>query len=295
MLSTGTRLVASVAPRAAAEIAGLYSEALSLGADIVELRLDAMGRLDGAAISEALRSPGISCDRLLLTYRSPEEGGLGPLPLHDPAVAALVGDLWRGCSGSLVDLEVEALSRSERLRELAREAVNHSVISKHYNNSTPTIDAAKRDYARMSSAGHYVKMVFRASSPLDNLLPIALQRASGRGRLIAFCSGHAGLLSRVMSAVLGAPLAYVSLPGRPLAEGQMGPAEFAALVDGVSSALAMGRAEQRPSPLKLISMDREEDRRGDKNDKHHPFQGRGRPTPWAGAEGLQTGPCQSAQ
>jgi 3-dehydroquinate dehydratase type I len=247
LLSTGTRLVASVAPRAAAEIAGLYSEALSLGADIVELRLDAMGRPDGAAISEALRSPGISCDRLLLTYRSPEEGGLGPLPLHDPAVAALVGDLWRGCSGSLVDLEVEALSRSERLRELAREAVNHSVISKHYN-STPTIDAAERDYARMSGAGRYVKMVFRASSPLDNLLPIALQRASGRGRLIAFCSGHAGLLSRVMSAVLGAPLAYVSLPSRPLAEGQMGPAEFAALVDGVSSALGPAHRERGRAP-----------------------------------------------
>jgi 3-dehydroquinate dehydratase len=151
-------------------------------------------------------------------------------------VAERVGELRRECPGSLVDLEVEALGLSGELRRIATESRDFLIVSKHYS-YLPPMGAAKSDYARMSDIGRYVKMVFPASDPRDNLLPISLQGALGSGRLISFCSGAAGLLSRVLSAVLGAPLAYVSLPGRPVAEGQLSPRDMASLVEAVASYL----------------------------------------------------------
>jgi len=40
-------------------------------------------------------------------------------------------------------------------------------------------------------------------------------------KLNAFCTGKLGICSRVLSLFLGAPFAYTSLPGEPLAAGQL--------------------------------------------------------------------------
>ncbi len=232
MLSTGTRVAVSVAPRGAEEIPALYSEALSAGADLVELRLDALASPDPGAVVGALG--GLACDRLILTYRSREEGGFGgPLDSRSVELLARASD---ACPGSLLDAELSGIRRLVPLRDLAASRGGSVIVSRHYA-SPPSEEEAASDYREMLDFGRYAKLVFPASRHADNALPIRLYGRLGRERLISFCVGAKGVMSRLLSALLGAPIAYASLPGRPVAEGQLPPDEFAQLVEALASVL----------------------------------------------------------
>ncbi|BBE41950.1 3-dehydroquinate dehydratase I [Conexivisphaera calida] len=232
MLSTGTRLAVSVAPRSVDEISVLYSEAISTGADLVEVRLDALRPPEPGSITDVLG--GLDCARLMLTYRSREEGGLGG-SIDGPALDLLEG-ASDACPGSLMDAEISGIRRLGALRDLVLSRRDSVVVSRHYAAMLSIEDAAS-EYHEMADLGRYVKLVFPASSPIDNLLPISLYNALGPGSLISFCTGVHGTISRLMSAALGAPIAYTSLPGRPLAEGQLPPGEFASLVEAMISSM----------------------------------------------------------
>ncbi|MGC9015754.1 MAG: type I 3-dehydroquinate dehydratase [Conexivisphaera sp.] len=236
LLSTGTRLAVSVAPRSVDEISVLYSSAISAGADLVEMRLDALRSPAPGSIADVLG--GLECHRLMLTYRSQEEGGLGG-PIDDPALD-LLDRASDACQGSLLDAEISGIRRLGALRDLVLSRRDSVVVSRHHA-AMPSIEEATSEYHEMADVGRYVKLVFPASSPIDNLLPISLYGALDPGRLISFCSGVHGIISRLMSASLGAPIAYTSLPGRPLAEGQLPPGEFASLVEAIASSLGRRR------------------------------------------------------
>lgn len=236
-MSSGTRIAVSIAPRAAREISGLYSKAISSGADLVEIRLDYLPPGD---LSTGI-ARGLDCGRLMFTYRSPEEGGLGR-PL-DESTAHLLEELWGGCPGSLLDIELGGARRLPELRRLALRARESAVISRHYT-APPPIEAALSDYSEMVSLGRYAKLVFPAKRPRDNMMPFSLYRAVGPRRLIGFCSGAPGILSRVMSAALGAPIAYASIRGRQVSRGQLPADELAALVEGIAASLGTHRQER---------------------------------------------------
>jgi 3-dehydroquinate dehydratase type I len=236
LLSTGTRLAVSVAPSSVGYVAALYSEAISAGADLVEVRLDALRSPEPGPIADVLR--GLDCHRLMLTYRSREEGGLGSS--IDGRALDLLEGASDACPGSLLDVEMSGIGRLGALRDLALSRRDSVVVSRHYA-AMPSVEEATSEYHEMVDLGRYAKLVFPASSPIDNLLPISLYSALGPGRLISFCSGVQGIISRLMSAALGAPIAYTSLPGRPLAEGQLPPGEFASLVEAIVSSLGRRR------------------------------------------------------
>ncbi len=225
-----------MAPRRAGEIPSLYSEALGLGADLVEVRLDALP--EGELVEAPRALSALDCGRILLTYRSPEEGGMGGPP-EGPALAAVRRAL-EACPGSLLDVDLSGVERSPELRELALSRRDLTIASRHYG-SAVGLELALSEYEEALRLGRYAKLVFRASSPRDNLIPLRLYRALGPERLISFCSGVHGTLSRAMSAVLGAPIAYASLPGRPVAEGQMPPDELRELVEELAGLIGGGK------------------------------------------------------
>ena len=63
-------------------------------------------------------------------------------------------------------------------------------------------------------------MVTTATSVDDNLTTLALCRDEP-GRIVSFCMGELGTVSRVLSMSMGAPIVYASIPNEAVAPGQL--------------------------------------------------------------------------
>jgi 3-dehydroquinate dehydratase type I len=73
---------------------------------------------------------------------------------------------------------------------------------------------------RAGSLGDIAKIVTMARTGEDNLRVLRLYEEDPRN-LIAFCMGEAGMVSRLVSLQMGAPIIYASLPNEPVAPGQL--------------------------------------------------------------------------
>jgi len=69
--------------------------------------------------------------------------------------------------------------------------------------------------------GDIAKVVPTARSLEDNGRIISLYNGKTRGRLIAFCTGEKGIISRVVSMMAGSPISYVTVAPNPVAAGQL--------------------------------------------------------------------------
>ena len=68
--------------------------------------------------------------------------------------------------------------------------------------------------------GSVAKAVTTATSVEDNLTTLTLC-SDKPGRIVAFCMGGLGAVSRVVSMRMGAPLVYASIPNEAVAPGQL--------------------------------------------------------------------------
>jgi 3-dehydroquinate dehydratase type I len=184
-------------------------------ADLVELRLDRIGRPNVDALVSISEVPVIA------TVRSRGEGGAetrGPDRTADLLLHA------RRAGAAYVDVEF-GLPRDIR-RTLLREVGPHRVIlSCHVTDRTPPMTDLMDLLERMAEEGAaIIKIVCRARRCEDNrnilsLVPEAQARGVG---ISAFCMGREGMVSRILSLRLGATLGYASLDERDAtAEGQI--------------------------------------------------------------------------
>ncbi len=184
-------------------------------ADLVELRLDRIGRPNVDALVSISEVPVIA------TVRSREEGGEDA---RDPVRTADLLLRARSAGAAYVDVEF-GLPRDIR-RTLLREVGRHRVIlSCHVTDRTPPMTDLMDLLERMAGEGAaIIKIVCRARCCEDNrnilsLVPEA--RARGVG-VSSFCMGREGMVSRILSLRLGATLGYASLDERDAtAEGQI--------------------------------------------------------------------------
>ena len=87
-----------------------------------------------------------------------------------------------------------------------------------------------------SEGAEVVKMVTLAKTPLDNLRTLALIPEARKGgvKLITFCMGPLGRLSRVASVLLGGYLTFAALePGEASAAGQIPIREMKKMLQGL--------------------------------------------------------------
>jgi 3-dehydroquinate dehydratase/shikimate dehydrogenase len=200
-----SRRATIVATLASEPEASLLAEAEAAGA-ILEIRADLIGDPD----VDWLRSQ--FSGEILYTLRSEGEGGGfrgGEAERAERLVAAAGYDL--------VDLEAERDLTDRTLREIEPA---RRLISWH---GPPVSPAQLRSRARQmaSTAARFRKLVPKATDEVTAMAPVsALGELSG-DNLVMFASGVAGAWTRLVSALLGAPVVFGYLGSRQGAPGQL--------------------------------------------------------------------------
>lgn len=166
-------------------------------ARVVEVRADLLPELDLRAAVSLCPLP------ILVTLRSTAEGGRGPT---DPGARRSFIERAREAGADLIDLEWARDRDLKRPLGLAPEQV---VLSWHDCDGTPT-DLGDLAAAMLATSAGLVKIVPTARRMDDVRRLLALVAAAGRARrrLAAFAMGPVGTATRLISPLLGAPVAF---------------------------------------------------------------------------------------
>jgi len=191
-------------------IAGNTAEALEKAkkaealADIIEIRLDLM---DSFALSEMI--PRIH-KPVIATYRSLEESGRGTAD-YGTRIRYLMDAVEAGADFVDVEYRTPPAFRDDVLKNKGKAKV---IVSCHLSDGTPSMSTLEDYLTKMAATGaDIVKIVPLAKKREDNLRVLRLiprARRSGVG-IITFCMGPMGVLSRIISPLLGGYLTFASL------------------------------------------------------------------------------------
>ena len=197
-------------------------------ADMLEMRLDMMDTFDLGQMIQAASKPA------LVTYRSIREGGKGTAD-HKTHTNYLLAALEEGAE--LVDVEWRF---PERWREkiFSVQGKSSIIFSTHMPDRTPSREELEEIFREMTATGaHITKIVTHARTMMDNLRVLDLiPRAHERGiKIIAFCMGRFGRISRIFSHLMGGYLTFASLEGgEESAAGQIPVAEMKKILEVLS-------------------------------------------------------------
>ena len=205
----------SVMGREISEIERKAERALRLGGDLVELRLDFLKSLK---LEELRRLVSKFAERAIVTLRPSWEGGgyRGSEEERIRIVEEIASEKPAYVDLELMTRDLEKISR--RLRKHTR-----LIVSFHDFSETPSEEALATRAQRCLSYGDLGKIVAMSSSFSDNLRILGLYGREDlpSGKLIAFAMGEKGVISRILSPILGSPIAYACLPGEEVAPGQL--------------------------------------------------------------------------
>ena len=194
-------------------------------ADMVELRLDLMESFRLKDIVRMIPKPVIA------TYRSKKEGGKGSADY-----STRTRYLWDAIEAGADFVDVEYSMPLEVRQSFFQTPRPFGVIaSTHLLTGTPDSEKLKFTLRKLAATGaDMVKIVTQARAPEDNLrildlIPMAQKMGI---KIITFCVGPMGRISRVASPLLGACLTFASLEeGDESAEGQIPLTQMRAMLD----------------------------------------------------------------
>lgn len=175
-------------------------------ADILELRLDMMDAFDLPKMIQGASKP------VLATYRSIREGGQGTAD-HKTHVSYLLSAIEGGAK--LVDVE-QGLPAKWREKIFRARGKSSIIISTHIPDRTPSREELEEIFKKMSAAGgDIIKIVTYAGTMTDNLRVLELiPQAHEKGiKIIAFCMGSLGRISRIFCHLMGTYMTFASLEG----------------------------------------------------------------------------------
>jgi 3-dehydroquinate dehydratase type I len=173
-------------------------------ADLIELRADYLKRVKLSLLLENRRKP------FIVTNRRKEEGGK-----HKGEERKRLAVLQEAVDLGADYIDVELASERSSLQGLIRNKKGTQVIlSFHDFRRTPSLKELQSLLGQMVRSGaDVIKIVSFARSWEDNLtilslIPFAKAR---RRKIVAFCMGEKGKISRLFSPLLGAAWTYASL------------------------------------------------------------------------------------
>lgn len=196
--------------------------------DLMEIRLDVMDVFD---LKEIV---GFASKPIIITYRSKKEGGEGSAPYH-----TRIDYLREAIRLGVEFVDVEYTVPLEHRRPLfENRGRTKLILSKHFRNGTPSRESLSNLFRKMAATGaHVVKIVTRAGTPEDNLTVLGLiPQAEGMGvKIVTFCMGPLGRISRVASPLLGGAFTFAALErGQESASGQMTVKEMKMILEVLS-------------------------------------------------------------
>lgn len=187
----------------------------ALLADMMEIRLDVMESFDLKEIIDQAKKP------VIVTYRSKKEGGSG-LARYETRVRHLLRAVELGADFVDVEFSMPQIYRQEIFQA---GGASKRIISAHLSNKTPPWDKLEHTFRKMAATGaDMVKIITYAREPEDNprvlgLIPLARKLGV---KIIAFCMGPAGRISRISTLMMGGYLSFASLEkGQESAAGQI--------------------------------------------------------------------------
>jgi 3-dehydroquinate dehydratase-1 len=188
--------------------------AFSLGADFVEIRLDYFAPGQVMAAVEAL---GEEKGRAVLTLRPKEQGGR--FAGTEEARMKLLRKLAEA-RPMLLDVELSTLQSNDNLADYLELASIPTLVSWHDFQKTPPTDELARIVTEMRIYSNYVKVVTTAQGVDDSLRLLGLYDGALGLHPIFFAMGEAGVMTRVLAPLYGAPYTYAALE-KAVAPGQL--------------------------------------------------------------------------
>ncbi len=209
-----TQLCTSVSADSPRELASKAELAFSLGSDLVEFRVDRLTR--GASPRELEEELSVFAKRAIFTVRSSREGG--GFKESERKRLDLISRL-AGMGPAYVDIELATAKENAKwVKSLPKDV--RKLVSWHDFQGTPALEALRPICEEELGLGSLAKVVTTATSVDDNVTTLRLC-GDRPGKIVSFCMGELGTVSRVASMRLGAPLAYASIPGEAVAPGQL--------------------------------------------------------------------------
>lgn len=186
---------------------------LSRGADLVEIRLDLSQIDDVENLSDVLKP---FAEKLVLTCRPVGEGGKSTLPAHERI--SMLAKLGR-INPAYVDVELQTIKQTsvQNLKSMGC----RFIVSWHDFTTTPESQILVSTAEECLKHGDIAKIVTFSSGDEDNYRVVSLYTVLPRKRLVAFCMGEKGCVTRILSMAAGSPIAYAAFEELQTALGQL--------------------------------------------------------------------------
>lgn len=220
------KICASLAAENASDLAAQAKNAFDLGADFIEARLDFI-----APEHVMQAADGIDKDRAVFTLRSKNQGGR--FSGTEEERVKLLRKLAEK-RPMLVDVELETLQANDNLADYLELASIPTLVSWHDFEKTPPNDEIADIITEMRLYSNYVKVVTTAKSVEDSVRLMSLYENSLGLHPIIFAMGEAGVVTRVLCALYGAPYTYAALE-KAVAPGQLTIAQMNQLFSSIRS------------------------------------------------------------
>ena len=195
-------------------------QAFNSGSNIVEIRIDYLNSFEIDKLKNIISS---YLDKCVLTCRPINEGGKYAKSEKDRI--DLLYSLY-GLQPKFLDIELSLITKNSKFFDRLSTNNTTLIISSHNFEETPSITELEKIVNLSIHNNCYVKIITKANCFKDNYNILALYDKFKQTKLIAFCMGQKGIISRVICTLIGSPLAYASLPNLPTAEGQISISEM---------------------------------------------------------------------
>jgi len=203
----------SIAEKTPKKINQSLSKALKKS-DHAEIRFDF---LNPNSIPEALDMIKKDLKKCICTLRPRSEGGkFSGTEKNRISIIKLIAEY----NPFLLDIEFNTIKNNKNFLRYLRNTNTDLLISWHNFKQTPSTSILKKQYFKMKKFSNNIKIVTTAKTVNDIPKILSLYNNNKNTRLVAFCMGDIGKISRLLSLFLGSPFTYVSL-GKPIASGQL--------------------------------------------------------------------------
>ena len=203
-----TRICVSILPKTVAEALRLIEKAEVAQADFIEVRLDCLENLGELAdLAAHGKTPKIATDKSSRTETEQRQMLLS---------AAKSGFEY-------VDVELSTQQLKHLVKELKAQGAKPIVSFHKFDGSLSTSELNSVLEREISSGAEVCKIVTTAKRMEDNLTALNfMSTSSGKAKLVCFCMGEHGKVSRLLSPLFGGFFTFASLEqGSETASGQM--------------------------------------------------------------------------